>query len=130
MLLLPLLLGFLALAIITVHGLFVRERTPLPALAAAGATGAVILDLYRFYLGVVEADEQGTTVDFDALDAALLFGGAGTVIALAPGSGASEPARCADVPADEPTRVDGKPTAGRGSCYRGGDVRGCTPRRC
>jgi hypothetical protein len=82
-LLLPLLLGFLALAIITVHGLFVRERTPLPALAAAGATGAVILGLYRFYLGVVEADEKGTTVEFDALDAALLFGGAGTVIALA-----------------------------------------------
>ncbi len=75
---LPFLLGFLALAIVTVRGLFVRERTPLPALAAAAATGALILGLYRFYLGGVEADEQGTSGEPDALDAALLLGGAGT----------------------------------------------------
>ncbi len=83
MLLLPLLLGFLALAFITVRGLFVRERTPLPALTAAVATGALILGLNRSYRGAIQADEQNTSGEPDALATALLLGGAGTVIALA-----------------------------------------------
>lgn len=83
MLLLPLLLGFLALTIITVRGLFVHERTRLPTFIAAVAAGALFLGLDRFYQGGIEADEQNTSGEPDALATTLMLGGAGTIIALA-----------------------------------------------
>lgn len=82
MLLLPLLLGFLALALTTVRGLLAQERTPLPALAAVLATAAVLLGLVRFYLGAVEADEHNGNGGPDTATTVLLLGGAGAVLML------------------------------------------------
>ncbi len=82
MLLLPFLLGLLALAVLTIRGLYVRERTLLPAIAGVLATAALIVGLVRLYHGGAEADERGTG-EIDSLTTVLVLGGIVALAALA-----------------------------------------------
>lgn len=82
MLLLPILLGLLALAILTIRGLYARERTPLPATAGVLASAALIVGLVRLYQAGAEADERGTS-EIDSLTTVLVLGGIAALAALA-----------------------------------------------
>ncbi len=82
MLLLPILLGLLALAILTIRGLYARERTPLPATAGVLASAALIVGLVRLYQAGAEAAERGTSA-IDSLTTVLVLGGIAALAALA-----------------------------------------------